>query len=580
MRKKLVRGLAIITFLGGFLALCSPCRAELPFAKNGWTEREAACHLLSRFTFGAQPGEVDRVVKMGLESWLEQQLTATFPDAQLQGKLAALPQAYRLSNQQMLALYPAPAMLLRKAGVSQTGSAQERRAMLKQAREKAGARPIKELGAVLFAQKLYHARYSQAQLREVMTEFWFNHFNVALSNNRARRFLLSYERDAIRPYALDGFRTLLGKTAKHPAMLWYLDNATSTAGAEAATVGPRRPQLEKRKKGLNENYARELLELHTLGVDGGYTQADVTETARVLTGWTVVPYERQAQLRQLDRKGAALGMVRQGDFLFAGPLHDAGQKTVLGKTFVAGGGLEEGERLLDTLAAHPSTARHLARQMAVRFVSDEPSQALVDKLALVFRQSGGDTRAMLRAIACSDEFWAKSQRGSKVKSPFELVVSAARALGADLQPTAQLYDRLADMGQPLYNYQAPTGFPDQADAWISSGTVLQRMNFGLQAARGQVLGFFYSVPKRSGLEDVISSLLPEQSVTQVAEKLKPLLADPEALALEGSARPDGKGNLGGRLPGLATPRMSISAEQKGTATMIGLVLGSPEFQRR
>lgn len=570
-----------------FLTLISPGRAELPYARNGWSKEEAAAHLLSRFTFGAQPGQVDAVARQGLEVWLEQQLTETFADEPLKEKLARLP-AYALSNQEIVAQYPLPAQLLAKArreGMAEEPDGELRQELMRKARAE-GARPMRELGATLFAQKLYHTLYSQAQVKEVMTEFWFNHFNVAISNNRARRFVLSYERDALRPYALGPFRGLLGKTAKHPAMLWYLDNATSTAGSDSPTMAAEAPprmkkQMAKRKKGLNENYARELLELHTLGVDGGYTQKDVTETARVLTGWTAVPYEREQQLERYESRAAQLGVIRQGDFLFAGALHDTGAKSVLGQTFPAGGGLEEGERLLNLVAAHPSTAHHLAQKMAVRFVSDEPSPELVNKLALVFRQSGGDTRAMLRAIARSDEFWQKSQRGSKVKSPLELVVSAARILRADLQPSAPLYDALSDMGQPLYNYQAPTGFPDRADAWINSGTVLRRMNFGLEAARGQMLGFRYTVTPTSKLEQVVRALLPAQNPAPVMEKLQPLVGRADQIGLEKSQTPKrGKGNLGGRLPGLELRPMQLTPEQTGTATLIGLVLGSPEFQRR
>lgn len=571
-----------------FVVLAAPGRAELPYARNGWSDEEAAAHLLSRFTFGARPGQVQAVARMGPEAWLEQQLTGSFPDQELKSKLAQLP-AYSLSNQQVVAQYPLPAQLMRKArreGTMDDEGEEPRKELMRQARAE-GAKPVRELGATLFAQKLYHALYSQAQVKEVMTEFWFNHFNVAVSNNRARRFILSYERDALRPYALGSLRQLLGKTAKHPAMLWYLDNATSTAPASAAArageVPPRlQEQMKKRKMGLNENYARELLELHTLGVDGGYTQQDVTETARILTGWTAVPYEREQGMRRLEAaRGTRLGVVTQGDFLFAGALHDAGAKTVLGHGFPAGGGLEEGERLLDLVAAHPSTARHLAQKMAVRFVSDQPSKELVEQLALVFRQSGGDTRAMLRAIAGSDEFWRKSQRGSKVKSPLELVVSAARILEADLQPTRPLYDALSDMGQPLYNYQAPTGFPDRADAWISSGTVLQRMNFGLEAARGQVRGFRYAVKPGVELEQVVRALLPTQNPDPVLEKLRPLVARVDEMVFERPEKPlGGKDNLGGRLPDLEIEPMWLTPEQRSTATLIGLVLGSPEFQRR
>ncbi len=572
MRKMLLGFSCLLLGWGGIAA---PAMAELPYARHGWSKEEAAAHLLSRFSLGAEPGQVQAVANDGLEAWLESQLTATFPEAELKTRLSTLPPAYKMTAREITSTYPLPNQV--KAQARKAGDPVENGRELREAMEKQGARPLKELGTTLFAQKLYHARYSQAQLREVMTEFWFNHFNVSLSNNKARRFVLAYERDALRPNALGSFRTLLGATAKHPAMLWYLDNATSTAGADAATSSQ---AMKGRRKGLNENYARELLELHTLGVDGGYTQNDVTESARVLTGWTVVPYEREKQMQQLASRGEAMGLAASGDFLFAAPLHDAGAKIVLGTAFPAGRGQDEGERLLDMVAAHRSTARHLARKLAVRFVGDQPDEALVQRLSETFLQSGGDTRAMLRAIAKSDEFWQESARGAKVKSPLELVVSAARILDADLEPTPQLYAWLAGMGQPLFNYQAPTGFPDRAEAWVNSGTVLQRMNFALEAARGQVLGFSYTVPAVDSLQAAVVLALPARDPAPVLEKLQPLAGRGQEVELEKPARPEMKGNLGGKLPGLAVKPMTVPPARQETANMLGLVLGSPDFQRR
>lgn len=570
---KMLLGLScLLVAMGG---LTCPARAELPYARHGWSREQAAAHLLSRFSFGPEPGQVQAVANGGLEAWLEGQLTSTFPDQELKARLSALPPAYGMTVRQVVATYPLPNQV--KARARKDGTPVENGRELREAMEQQGARPLKELGTTLLAQKLYHTRYSQAQLREVMSEFWFNHFNVALSNNKARRFVLAYERDALRPNALGSFRSLLGATAKHPAMLWYLDNATSTASTEATTSSQ---AMKGRRKGLNENYARELLELHTLGVDGGYSQKDVSETARVLTGWTVMPYEREKQMQQLAQRGQAIGLAPSGDFLFAAPLHDAGAKTVLGTAFPAGQGQDEGERLLDLVASHQATARHLARKMAVRFVSDQPDEALVGRLSTVFLDSGGDTRAMLRAIANSDEFWQESTRGAKVKSPLELVVSAARILDADLEPTPQLYDWLAGMGQPLFNYKAPTGFPDRAEAWVNSGTVLQRMNFALEAARGQVPGFSYQVPALDSLRSAVLLALPARDPAPVLEKLQPLAGQGQEVELEKPARPEMKGNLGGKLPGINVNPMTVPPARRETATMLGLVLGSPEFQRR
>lgn len=576
------------------LLLQGPLWAELPYARQGWSPQDAAAHLLSRLTFGARPGEAERVAQFGLQPWLEQQLEDRFADEDLSAKLATLPEAYRLDNEGIIAAYPNPGQLRRRIKETTPGQEPpEDRKLLEQRRAEMGLRPYRELLTTLFAQKLYHTLYSESQVKEVLTEFWFNHFNVAFSNNRARSYILSYERDAIRPHALGSFRTLLEATAKHPAMLWYLDNATSTAGAEALTttemamddvemnVPPKAMQrYQKRKKGLNENYARELMELHTLGVDGGYSQKDVTEAARVLTGWTAVPYERPNMEPFLNRE-LKFGTRREGDFLFAAPLHDAQAKTVLKHNFVAGGGEEEGEQLLDLLAAHPSTAHHIATKFAVRFVSDQPSQQLIEHLSKVFTKSHGDTKTMILAVVQSDEFWDPSGRGNKIKTPLELMVSAARVLGADLEPTRQIYGWLIDMGQPLYNYQAPTGFPDRAEFWISSGTVLQRMNFGLQATGGQVPGFFYTPTTFSNLEETAAGLLPTGwDLEPVVAKLRPLLDSSDSLSIQKPSRPNGNANLGGQLPNSHPQRTKLTPKEKQSATMIGLILGSPDFQRR
>jgi uncharacterized protein (DUF1800 family) len=298
-------------------------------------------------------------------------------------------------------------------------------------------------------------------------------------------------------------------------MLLYLDNAQSTAAMEAETtlderMGPllrrraeaaraRREETQQRprSRGLNENYARELLELHTLGVDGGYTQKDVTEVARAFTGWTVLPVagreEVRRRLTRFERMGGVdfrerLGFEIEGQFLFRADAHDAGEKVILGRRFPAGRGIEDGEAVLDLVAAHPATARHLAAKLAVRFVSDQPSKELVDRLAQVYQTSGGDTRALLAAIASSPEFWQRENVGAKIKSPFELVTSALRSTGARVEDPRETLEWIAKMGQPLYGAPAPTGYPDRAEAWVSTGALLQRMNFGLELASGRVRG--------------------------------------------------------------------------------------------
>jgi uncharacterized protein (DUF1800 family) len=581
-----------------FLATLLPVAAELPFAEHGWSKDEAAAHLLSRFTYGPRPGEVARVTQMGLESWLNLQLQARENDPILQARLAELPPAYTLSNSQLLETYPRPAQLRRMAeseGRIQKGEKPDRAAM-KELLEEKGMRPYNEIGLTLFAQKLLHARHSENAVREVMTDFWFNHFNVAVSNNQARPFILSYERDVIRPNSLGRFRTLLGATAKHPAMLLYLDNANSSASSETMTTMESRMEsaparrtekvkqrIQKRKKGLNENYARELMELHTLGVDGGYTQDDVVEVARAFTGWTTLG--RKARLKERTEKQKmmqeAMGIRQEGDFRFAAAIHDAEAKTILGQTFPAGGGMEEGERVLDLLSAHPNTANHLAHKLAVRFICDQPDPKDVDRIAQAFLNSQGDIKATVVAVVKTDGFWDLKNRQSKVKSPFEYVVSANRALGGDLYPTRQLYGWIAKMGQPLYNYQAPTGFPDNAEFWVSSATVLNRVNFALQAATGGVSGFLYTPQDSPDLQAALKSLLLyKDDIDSTESSVQSMLADSKNLKMEPVVRFEVRPNLGGQMAGTYIPIVSLKANQKDTATMIGLILGTPEFQRR
>jgi uncharacterized protein (DUF1800 family) len=452
---------------------------RLPWRQAGLTEREAAAHLLNRFAFGPRPGEIDQVVAAGLDGWVERQLAADLPDPNLDARLRDLP-ALAMSQADMVRMYRNPNQILQQAvkegvidkselaaaksdqglkklyargnldGSGRGGPAiaanaasadaaeierPELRAKVLEFARARGYRPERELQGQLLAQKLFRAAESQDQLREVMTDFWFNHFNVSATNGRARPYLLSFERDAIRPNALGTVRSLLEATARHPAMLYYLDNAESTAAPDAPTLlgdemrsmgrpagrfgyGPppsSRPRAAPKGHGLNENYARELMELHTLGVDGGYTQRDVIEVARAFTGWTVLPSgpAREAVERRLEkvRRFGGLGFHVDGDFLFRADMHDSAAKTVLGRGLPPGRGIEDGEEVLDLLASHPSTARHLSTQLAVRFVSDNPPRALVDRLVATYDRSRGDVRAMLRTLVQSPEFWSRGAVG-------------------------------------------------------------------------------------------------------------------------------------------------------------------------
>ena len=369
--------------------------------------------------------------------------------------------------------------------------------------------------AELGQQKLLRAVHSERQLQEVLVDFWFNHFNVfARKGPRIQPYLTSYERDAIRPHVLGKFRDLLGAVAESPAMLIYLDNWLSSDpdGPDPQTVmrqrqrgmsGGRRPPIgptrfdtpargqtprrqspqPRRRGGLNENYARELLELHTLGVDGGYTQQDVVDVARAFTGWTLDPPQLGAGFR------------------FEPRLHDSGEKQILGQTIEAGGGKSDGERVLDMLARHPSTAQFIAMKLARRFVADDPPSAVVARAAATFRDTDGDLREVVRAIVTSPEFLSPEAYEAKVKTPLEFVVSAVRATGARTYNAQSLVRSLRELGMPPYLCQPPTGYDDTASAWINTGALLSRMNFAIALVNGGLRGVRVNLSAVSGTED-------------------------------------------------------------------------------
>jgi len=387
-------------------------------------ERQRAEHVLNRLAFGARPGDVDRLLAIGIDRWIAQQLQPErIDDAALEQRVAQYSRIDRDAE---------PREVLRD----------------------------------LTAEKLIRAAESERQLNEVVVDFWMNHFNVFAGKARKLGLTPAYERETIRPHVWGRFEDLLLATAKSPAMLVYLDNARSVAAPEHRAV---RPQNAKRG-GLNENYARELLELHTLGVDGGYTQQDVTELARALTGWSI-------------------GKPEQGsNFVFRRAMHDRGAKTILGIRLPAGGGMEEGERILHLLATHPSTARHIATKLAQRFVADDPPAALVDRVAGRFLATGGDLRETVKAVITSAEFRDARYAGAKMKSPFEYTVSVVRAAGATIRNPLPLAQRLRQMGQPLYFAQPPTGYADDARTWTNSGALVERINFALDLTNNRVPG--------------------------------------------------------------------------------------------
>jgi uncharacterized protein (DUF1800 family) len=431
----------------------------------------------------------------------------------------------------------------------------------------------------LIAQRLTRDIYSSAQLQEVMTDFWLNHFNVFLRKNEATPYyLVSYERDVIRPRALGKFEDLLDATAHSPAMLLYLDNAESIgpdslAAERAQIAAAHRPgQQKKTREGLNENYARELMELHTVGVNGGYTQADVTQVARILTGWTI------------DRP------QRGGGFQFEPNRHEPGTKKALGQKFKENGEME-GRELLHYLATRPATAQFLSRKLAIRFVSDDPPQSLIDRMANTYLSSGGDISAVLRAMYHSPEFWSTTVYRAKVKTPLEYVVSAVRASGANIQNLRPLANELRTLGMPLYGCVPPTGYNWQASSWVSTGALVDRMNFalGLAANRLQGITTSWNPPE----DDSAPTILATDSVTPDAEEAR-LESELVAGGISDSTRAAVLQQFQQQNAQMPQPvaaqsvaaqarpslRVQAAALEREDQVLAGLLLGSPEFQRR
>jgi uncharacterized protein (DUF1800 family) len=442
-----------------------------------------------------------------------------------------------MSAEALYRAYPPPALAQRPAGDS--ASAEQRRM--------AAMGPARIAGELAGA-KLVRAVYSERQLEEVMTDFWFNHFNVFLGKGPVRWLAGDYERTAIRPHVFGKFEEMLLAVASHPAMLVYLDNWTSSAEAPPGQMRPGvgMPQ-GGRRRGINENFARELLELHTLGVDGGYTQQDVIAVARAFTGWT------------LTRPGGR----GEGEFafIFRPAMHDRGEKVILGQRFPAGRGVEEGREVLRLLARHPSTARHIARKLAERFVSDAPPPALVDTLAAVFLRSGGDLREVTRTLFTAEAFYDPAVRGGRIKRPFELVASALRATGAEVGAVPPLLQMLRTLGHLPYQESAPTGYPARKEEWVNSGALLNRMNFGLALAAGQLRGVRV---QEALLADAVRAGSREELIATLARRIFPAgeQGELEAIVLEDLAAND-------------SPEPERVARRA-----LGLLLGSPRFQRQ
>lgn len=410
--------------------------------------------------------------------------------------------------------------------------------------------------------KMTRAIYSDRQLQQVMDDFWLNHFNVFAGKGEVKWYLTSYERDVIQPNALGKFKDLLTATAQSPAMLFYLDNFLSADPKAAQRLAmeramrqqrrgyPTRPQQaqKRQQRGLNENYGRELMELHTLGVDGGYTQKDVTEVARCFTGWTI---EKPREVAQ---------------FKFDEKVHDPDPKVVLGKKIHAGG-MKDGEEVIDLLSKNPNTAKFISTKLARRFVSDTPPPELVDRMAKSFQKSGGDIREVMRTMIYSPEFWSRDTYRAKVKTPYELVVSSVRALGTDVDTPMPLVQWVGRIGEPLYQCQPPTGYSDKAETWVNSGALLNRLNFSLALAGNKVRG------SRSD----VAALLGSDSEGDAKVTL-----DRAVQVLLGEAAPGTVDTLQRQLenPQVVQAKLDDPVKQVDLGVVTGLVLGAPEFQRR
>jgi uncharacterized protein (DUF1800 family) len=496
-------------------------------------------------------------------------------------------------------------------------------------------RPAQFLTGELQMSRILRAVYSERQLQEVMVDFWTNHFNVFAAKGADRWLLTSYDRDTIRPHTLGKFYDLLLADAQSPAMLFYLDNFQSVSpNAQPPRPGgdriqqlmrerpitmvnnpqQQRPQQQQRR-GINENYARELMELHTLGVDGGYTQKDVQEVARCFTGWTIIAPRGAGAAAQAVLNGPAGEMLRTraGTFVFRPGVHDNGEKIVLGHKIPAGGGVKDGLMVLDILAHHPSTAKFIATKLVRHFVSDEPPAALVDRVAQTYTKTDGDIREMLRAIFSSPEFNSPAAYRAKVKRPFELAVSSVRTLGADTNGGPQFHQWIARMGQPLYGFQTPNGYSDTAENWVNTGALLERMNFALALVSNRIPGTRVDLSKLLGdaktgstvdkeklLDRFVTMIVGGEISVKTRQTLLKELSDQitlppmpptQAAANTAPANPFEQGFQRGNLGGLGGPqqqqrqqdqlaRLNPGTIDNPVVKLAGLILGSPEFQRQ
>ncbi len=563
------------------------------------TEDEAILHALDRLAYGPRPGDVERIRKMGLEKWINEQLNFNSgDDPELDEKLNAF-KTLRMSPEALLEKYPPPNQIAKRQGMTPDDYREQLRQQVEEKRQELrqqGEDPAQiqfetmpgpqRIQAELDLATMDRAIYSNRQLYEVMSNFWTNHFNVNVNKGADRWLVTDYVEHTIRPRAMGKFEDLLEATAKSPAMLFYLDNWLSADPVAfqqmQAELAQRRQRFEglfagmtppqpgefpqpgtgapgeqaqaqlapkKQERGLNENYGREVMELHTLGVNGGYTQADVIQMAECLTGWTIRAPQRDPQ------------------FFFDDRLHDQSVKTVMGKKFDSGG-IKDGLEALHMLATNPATAKHISFELAQHFVSDNPPQALITRMADTFTLSNGDIRAVLKTMIYSPEFWSKAALRAKVKTPFEVAVSAARALDLQTTISPQLVQWVGRMGEPLYQCEPPTGYADTADVWVNAGALLNRLNFALTLATNHM----------PGTSADLAGLLGQDADTNAEVALSRALDD----FLGGEISPQTRATLEKELsdPQILQARLDDPVKHVNEGLIAGLVLGAPEFQRR
>ncbi len=664
---RLTAFLMIFAMVAPMIALAADTKSE----RKSLTEDQKAIHVLNRLGFGARPGDVAKVKAIGLQKYIDLQLSASaIGDSVADGKVKDL-EIFNMTTADIFAKYPNPGALLRqleggrqaiaaarqrKEAESMTGEKmaddekkmtadeqKERRDKLQALYREYDLKPANQLVPQIAANRVLRAVYSERQLQEVMVDFWQNHFNVFSGKNAVRWYIPSYERDVLRKNALGNFKDLLVGTAQHPAMLFFLDNFESVSpNAQPGNQGNGKlqqqlrsgnlpPQVRERmkerqgltdaqidqrikraqnvgqraKRGINENYARELMELHTMGVDSGYSQKDIVEVARAFTGWTIADargYRRVAastiqgneeqRLARLERQAGVPDGTQSGTFYFNEKWHDKDAKTVLGQK-VDEGGVKDGLKVLDILVKSPATAKFIARKLAVKFVNDNPSEALVSRVAAAFSKSNGDIKTTLKAIFTDKEFFAAENYRAKIKTPFELAVSAIRTIGADTNASPAVVAMLNKLGEVPYGYQAPTGYPDTAEDWVNTGALLERLNFAVALASNQIPGTRvdlkrFEAAERSGILDkTIAGVLDndisasskatllkqvEQPLPDVKAPSEPADPDMATVNMTGGPGPRGAGNRQARLL-----RPSGNPE---VFKVVSLVLGTPEFQRQ